>query len=153
MKASLFLSALLLPLFFTAGSLSAQEATIRVSSVKHADGTRTDTQTDLEAQTSEAKTFGAGGNLLKRVFFKTDNAGKPLEGTVYDGNGKVQYRLRYTYDAQGRVTEEQDFDLKGTLLRRFVYRYGANGSVSGIETYDANGNLISGGNRKKSRRR
>ena len=125
--------------------LIAQDASIRVSSVLHADGTRTDTQTDVEAGTSEEKTVNAAGKMIRRTVYKLDESGKPAEGTHYSDKNVPTYKFTYTRDTLGRISEEKDYTVDGKLFQRLVYRFGSNGKVIGIDTYDAQGNLVRGG--------
>ncbi len=145
MKSRFLALALTLTLLPAGRSLLAQDATIKVSSVMHADGSRTETQTNLEEGTAEEKTLNAAGKLMRRTVYKLDEFGRPAEGTAYSDKNVPLHRFAYTRDTLGRISEEKNFSLDGQLRYRLVYRFGSNGRVVGIDTYDAQGNLVRGG--------
>ena len=155
MKSSLL--ALALAMFPLTGSLLAQEASIKVTSVMHADGTRTETHTNLEDRTAEEKQLNAAGKMLRRTVYQLDEQGHPSGGTHYSAKNVATYRFEFTRDTLGRISEEKDYTVDGKLFQRMVYRFGANGKVVGIDTYDAQGNLVrgggSGGGKKQQPRR
>ena len=142
---------------FPVTGLLAQDASIKVSSVLHADGSRTETQTNLEERTSEEKLLSASGKMMRRTVYKLDDLGRPAEGTHYSDKNVPTYRFEFTRDTQGRIAEEKDYTVDGKLFQRLVYRFGSTGKVIGIDTYDAQGNLVrggsSGGSKKQQQRR
>jgi len=144
-SAPAFLLVLGVSLAGLAGSLSAQEASIRASSVVHSDGSRTERQSDLESRTAEEKTIDAKGKMLTRTTYKLDDQGQPTEATHYNAKNVATYRSVYTRDTLGRISEEKSYSLDGQLLQRFVYRFGSNGRLAGIDAFDAQGNPIRGG--------
>ena len=153
MKTALLAFALgLLPV----AGLLAQDASIKVSSVLHADGTRTETVTNLEERTSEEKQVNAAGKMLRRTVYTLDEQGLPSGGTHYSAKNVPTYRFEFTRDTMGRIAEEKDYTVDGKLFQRLVYRFGSNGKVIGIDTYDAQGNLVRGGSsggKKQQQRR
>ena len=161
MKSKPLVIALAFALAAASPSLMAQDGGIKVTTVIHPDKSRTDTQTDLSAKTSEEKTYDAAGKLIRHIVYALDDEGHPTGGTVFSPKspkspkGQAAYRFTYTRDAQGRISEESDTAPNGKLIRRLVYRFGSNGQVSGIDVYDSNGKLIgsSGKKTRPSRRR
>lgn len=127
---------------FAPRAIADEEPAIKVTSVLHPDGSRTETQTDVAARTSEEKTFNAAGKLTRSNLYRLDDSGKPAEGVAYDANGKVLYKFVYTRDALGRISEERDFTADGKLIQRFAYRYAPDGRVAGIDAFDGQGNPL-----------
>jgi len=123
-------------------TVRAEAPVVKVTTVLHADGTRTETQTNREEKTSEERTLDAKGKLLKRVAYKLDDAGLPFEGEVYNAKGQIQYRFSYARDPFGRLAEEKDFTPSGQLFQRYVFRYNSEGKVIGVDAFDANGNPV-----------
>jgi len=150
MKLRILAFALMLAALPAGRNLLAQEANIKVTSVMHADGTRTETVTNVQEGTSEEKTLNAAGKLLRRTVYKLDETGKPVEGTAYSEKGAPIYRFTYTRDSFGRIAEESDFKMDGTLFQRFVYRFTPEGRVAGVDTFDGQGNLVRGAGGKST---
>lgn len=142
MKRHLF--AVALTLLLAAGTSCYGQGGIKVTSVLHDDGSRTDTQTDFDSLTAEAKTYDINKKLIQRATYVVDEKGQPLEGIFYNGKGQIVNQVAYTRDALGRTKEQFDKSANGTLLRKLVYHYDPNGRVSGIDAYDAQGNLMKG---------
>ena len=133
-------------------------ASLKVTTVLRDDGSRTDTQTDMEAHTSEAKTYDAAKKLVQRAAYTVDDQGRPVDGAIYSAKDVLLARVSYKYDPFGHISEQTDKALNGTVLRRLVYRYDANGRVVGADIFDAQGNPVkseggSASSRKKSRSR
>jgi len=126
---------------------------IKVTTMLHADGTRTDTTKDIDAHTSESKTYDAANKLIQRATFTLDEDGREVDGILYDAKDKVIGQISYKYDIFGRVKEQSEMSPKGILLRRLVYQRDSKGAVTGIDIYDGQGNLIKQptGSPKKSR--
>ena len=117
----------------------AQEgAGIKVTTTLHEDGSRTETQTDLEQHTSEAKTFDGAHKLRQRIVYELDGENQPASGAVYAANGALIFKSVYKHDDQNRITEEIDYTPEGAMMRRFVYEF-ANGKVSRVRAFDPSG--------------
>lgn len=141
-----------------AGNAQDGGSTLKVTTRLNADGTRTDTQKDLEARTSETKTYSASKKLIQRTVFLLDEQGREVDGMIFDAKDKVTGQVSFRYDPFGRLSEQIEKAPNGTILRRFVFRRDPNGNVKKIDTLDAQGNPMGGnstpsstGSRKKSR--
>jgi flagellar biosynthesis/type III secretory pathway M-ring protein FliF/YscJ len=131
---------------------------IKVTSVLHADGTRTVRQVNPEARTSETATYDAANKLLQRTLVKLNDDNQPVEGAVYGPKGNVLMTATYKVDVSGRVTEETNYSPNGAFLRRLVYQYDTSGRITKVDAFDASGNPIAqsptgGGASRKSRSR
>lgn len=118
------------------------DAPIKVTSVIHGDGTRTDTQTNPSEKTGESKTYDAAQKLIQRAVYTLDENGQPKEGKVFNAKGVEIYRFSYTRDTTGKISEEKDFNAEGKVVRQLVYRYSSKGELVGIDGFDANGNRL-----------
>ena len=118
------------------------DATIKVTTVLHEDGTKTITQLNRETHTSEAATYDNRDKIIQRIVYKLNEQNKPLESTVYGPKGNVLMTVTYKLDEDGRVAEESDFSSDGALMRRLVFHYDTSGRVSKMDAFDANGNEI-----------
>lgn len=140
-----------------AGNAQEGSSPLKVTTTLNADGTRTDIQKDIDARTSEAKTYDASKKLIQRAVFTLDDQGREVEGTIFDGKDRIVGRTNFTYNAMGRVDEQTEKAPNGAVLRRVVFHYDPNGRVIGADTYDGQGNLIrpastpASGSHKKSR--
>jgi len=147
MKPSLFVivSAIALALTCPVTS-SAQEGgnPIKVTTLLHGDGTRTDTTRDLDAHTSETKTYDASNKLIQRAVFSLDEEGREVAGTIYNAKGVVVGQVNYEYDIFGRVKQQFEKAPNGALVRRLVFHRDTNGRVMSIDAFDAQGNPIKG---------
>ncbi len=134
---------LLLPLLLVAATpLVADEPTLKVAAILHSDGTRTETTTNLEANTSEEKKLDAKGKQISRVLYQLDEHRLPTGGSAFNARDQLIYRFEYGRDPFGKVVEERKFTPAGALAQRLVYHYNPQGRVSRVEAYDAQGNPI-----------
>jgi len=131
-------------LLASTASSPAQEggAPLKVTTTIHPDGSRTDTQKDLDARISESKTYNTSQKLVQRVVFTLDDQGRELEGTCYDAKNKITSRVSYRYDAFGFVGEVLEKAPDGTLLRRNIFHRDPNGRITGTDIFDGQGNPL-----------
>jgi hypothetical protein len=142
---ALTLAGTLAALLAGAAPLHAQEgaASIKVTSVLNADGTRTDTQKDLDSHTSESKTYDASKKLIQRWDYTINDQGFELEGVCYNAKDQIVGRVSYTYDAFGHLGEMLEKAPNGTVLRRTVYHRDPSGKLTGTDFFDGQGNPLS----------
>ena len=114
---------------------------IKVTSPLHADGTRTDTQKDLDNRTTETKTYNTANKLVQRSVFTLDAQGLETQGTLYDAKDGVVSLVTNNYDVLGQIAEQIYKKPNGTLLQRLVYTRDPKGRVT-VQAFDAQGNLI-----------
>ena len=128
----------------TAAPLRAQEggATLKVTSVLNNDGTRTDTQKDLENHTSESKTYDASKKLVSRWVYSINDEGFELEGVCFNAKDQVIARVNYSYDVFGHLAEMLEKAPNSTLLRRTVYHRDASGKLTSTDFFDGQGNPL-----------
>ncbi len=119
-----------------------EQPTLKVSAMLHSDGTRTETTTNLEANTSEEKKLDAKGQQISRILFELDEQKTPMSGTVFNAKDQPVYRFEYERDPFGKITEERKFTPAGAFAQRLVYHYNPQGRVSRVEAFDAQGNPI-----------
>jgi len=138
----LFLVSALLLAILPAFAQEAPVPGIKVTTLLREGGGRTETKTDFENRTGEAKTYDSKNKLIQRSTFTLDAQDRVAEETVYNPKDEVMGIVTFLYDAQGRRSEEFQKSPKGVLLRRLVYHFNAAGRVSGIDIYDGQGKLI-----------
>lgn len=128
-----------------AGTGFAQEGgnPIKITTTLHGDGSRTDTQKDIDNHLIETKTYDASKKLVQRSVMKLDDDGLATEGILYNNKDVVVARMAYKYNAEGKAKEQTNFDPNGKLLGRMVFDYDAKGHVT-VQAFDAQGNLIQG---------
>ncbi len=122
----------------------AQDAqpSIKVTTRLNANGTRTDTQKNLEERISDARTTDKNGKLISHVVFRLDEMGRETEGTVYNGKDQVVSMTSLRYDSMGQVSEQVDKNAAGVVTRRTVFLHDAQGHLTRIEAYDGQGKKI-----------
>ena len=142
MKHSLFAITLLLACMFCSGTTGyGQEEInpIKVQTIMHPDGSRTDTMKDLDARTTDVKIYNKKGKLIQHSVFTLDDQEREIEGTIYDANEKVIGYVSNKYDVLGQLKERSEKDANGKLFRRLVYRRDPSGKIIGIDAFDGNG--------------
>lgn len=127
----------------TAATLSAQDATVKATTMLLPDGSRTDSQINYAENTLEEKTYNSGGTLTRHVTYQLDASRQPASGVLYSPDGAVLYHFTFKRDPSGRIAEENNLASDGTLLRRMVYQYNSRGEITRLDAFDANGNAIS----------
>jgi len=127
----------------TAGFAQEGGNPIKITSTLHGDGTRTDTQKDIDNHTSETKTFDTSKKLVQRCVYTLDEQGREVEGVVYNPKDVIIARVAFSYDPLGRVSGQVEKAPNGTLFRRLVFTRDANGRAT-VVAYDAQGNVIKG---------
>lgn len=142
MKTFLLTLAATATLFLPTGRANEGGPSVKAATVMHGDGSRTDTQTDFDARTSEEKKYDPQGKLKARIAYQLDEEGRPSSGVAYNEKDVELYNFSYTRDALGRISEEKDFSPKGELFQRFVFLFTTDGKVAGVKTYDAEGKLV-----------
>ncbi|MCX6966479.1 MAG: hypothetical protein NTZ46_01645 [Verrucomicrobia bacterium] len=135
------LALILLLVCATTGYSQEGGAPIKVTSTLHGDGTRTDTQKDIDNHTSETKAFDSSKKLLQRCVYTLDEQGREVEGVVYNAKDVIVSRVAFSYDPLGRVSEQIEKTPNGVLLRRLVFTRDAKGRTT-VVAYDAQGNVI-----------
>ncbi|MDD5349879.1 MAG: hypothetical protein PHQ12_06685 [Chthoniobacteraceae bacterium] len=115
---------------------------IKITSTLHDDGSRTDTQKDLDNRTEETRTYNAAKKLVQRWVYSLDDQGREVDGVCYDAKDKVIGRVSYKYDPFGHVGEVTEKTPNGTVVRRTVYHRNPDGKVTGTDTFDAQGNPV-----------
>jgi len=154
-----FLALALAGILAGAAPVHAQEggASIKVTSVLNNDGTRTDTQKDLENHTSESKTYDASKKLVSRWVYTINDQGFELEGVCYNAKDQIVGRVSYSYDVFGHLAEMLEKASNGTVLRRTVYHRDASGKLTTTDFFDGQGNPLNASGdiapRKKTRSR
>ena len=116
---------------------------IKLTSTLHGDGTRTDTQKDIDNHTAETRTYDVSKKLVQRCVYTLNDEGKEVEGVMYNAKGAIVSRSSFKYDIMGRVSEQINKAPDGTLLGRMVISYDATGRPT-MTAYDAQGNLLKG---------
>ena len=114
---------------------------IKITSTLHGDGTRTDTQKDIDNHTSETKTYDTSQKLVQRCVYTLDEQGREVEGVVYNAKDVIIARVAFSYDPLGRISEQIEKTPNGALFRRLVFTRDANGRAT-VVAYDAQGNVI-----------
>lgn len=129
------------------------QGALRVKTVCHQDGTRTDTKTDPVARTTETTEIDAAGKIIQRVLYRLDAQDQPDAGIVYDSKGRILYKMKLKRDAQNRLAEQTDFTATDKFVRRIVYTYDSKNRVTKIDTFDEAGKLLgtSSATQKKKR--
>ncbi len=121
----------------------ANQPSIKVTTRIDANGNRTDIQKDLEAGTSETKTYDKNHKLVRRIVFSLNEQGKETDGVIYNGQNKVMGGASFKYDAQGRLYEQSEKNAAGIVTRRVVMRYDpTTGRLAGMDAYDGQGQKI-----------
>ena len=115
---------------------------IKVTTIIHDDGTRTETIADVDSRSLETKTYSASQKLTERCVYTVDEQGRAVEGVVYNAKDTIISRVAFQYDAQGNVKEKLEKTPNGILLKRIVYIQDPTGRVT-VRTFDARGKLIS----------
>ncbi len=131
-----------LALLAAAAVAGAEEANIKVTSVVHPDGSKTDTITNFAERTSEERLVNQAGKVLRRTIFTLDDEGRQNGGVVYGPDNKPLSRFQFVRDAMGNIIEHRDYTVKGEVIQRKIYRLSGEGKVLGIDTYDKNGTLV-----------
>jgi hypothetical protein len=143
MKRSLLVTVALAALCCIPGAQAQQDtASIKVTTRLNADGTRTDTQKNLEERISDSRTMDKSGKLIRRVVFRLDDMGRETEGTIYNAKGQPVSLVSFRYDATGQMSEEIDKTAAGVVIRRTVFVRDAQGRLTKIEAYDGQGKPI-----------
>ena len=134
-------------LLICAAPAYAQEggAPIKITSTLHGDGSRTDTQKDIDNHVTETKTYDASKKLVQRCVMTLNDEGLATEGVVYNAKDVVMARMVYKYDPLGKLSEQINQAPNGTLLGRLVFTYDPTGKMT-VQAFDAKGNLIKGEN-------
>lgn len=136
---------LLLSLIFATGiaTLSAQEATVKATTMLLPDGSRTDSSINYAENTLEEKTYNTSGTLTRHVVYQLDATRQPSGGVLYSPQGTVLYHFTFKRDPAGRIVEETNLNAQGVVLRRMTYEYNSRGEISQLNTFDASGRQIS----------
>ena len=122
-----------------------ESAGVKVTTILHNDGTRTDIQKDFDSHTEETRTYDTAQRLIKRSSFTLDDQGRELEGVIYNAKGAVLSRVNYSYDPVGRLKEQIDRNPAGQVVRKTVFRHDFQGQIIGADVFDAQGRqLLSG---------
>ncbi|XHR28095.1 MAG: hypothetical protein ACFUZC_19465 [Chthoniobacteraceae bacterium] len=118
------------------------QASIKVTTRLNANGTRTDTQKNLEERISDARTTDKNGKLISHVVFRLDEMGRETEGTVYNAKDQVVSMTSLRYDGMGQIIEQVEKSATGAVTRRTVFIRDAQGRLTSIESYDGQGKKI-----------
>ena len=127
--------------FVTPGYSQEGGAPIKITSMLHNDGSRTDTQKDIDNRVSETKTYDASKKLIQHGVYALDENGNETEGVIYNAKDVIIARVSFKYDAQGHLSEQINKTPNGVVIQRLVYTRDALGHLS-VGSFDAQGNLL-----------
>jgi YD repeat-containing protein len=115
---------------------------VRVTVSINADGSRTTYEFDAPHHKAIATTTGKDGNLVGRIRYTLDDAGRFASGEVYGADDQFRFRTLYKYDASGKLTQETQLGQGDAVRNKIVYAYDKLGRQIGYTVYDAAGKLV-----------
>jgi hypothetical protein len=103
------------------------QATNSAKKVLHADGTITESVSDVEKGELRESTFDARGVLLSKRVVLLNDRGLPVQGMIYGGSDELVGSVKFAYDDLGRLLEEISLNAQGQVFRRKIQSYDASG--------------------------
>jgi len=139
------------PLAFASLALAsvarAQEPTpptdaVRVTVSVNADGSKTVYEFDSPHHRAMATTTGMNGQLMGKIRYVLDDAGRFSSGEVYGPDDQFRFRTLYKYDSAGKIVQETQLGKDDAVRNKIVYAYDKVGRQIGYTVYDAAGKVI-----------
>jgi len=118
---------------------------IKITTVFHGDGTRTDTTKDIDNRTEQAVTYNRNNQVIHKWVFALDYEGRQMEGVCYNAKDQIVARVSYKYNPFGHRSEMLEKSPTGVVLRRTIYhRDPATGSLrkTEVQEFDRQGNPL-----------
>jgi hypothetical protein len=115
---------------------------VRVTVSINSDGSKTVYEFDAPRHRATATTTGKDGNLVGRIRYTLDDAGRFASGEVYGPDDQFRFRTLYKYDDSGKLTQETQLGQGDVVRNKIVYAYDKNGRQTGYTVYDAAGKML-----------
>jgi uncharacterized protein (DUF1684 family) len=115
---------------------------VRVTVSLNADGSRTVYEFDSPHHKATATTTGKDGQLIGKIRYVLDDAGRFASGEVYGPDDQFRFRSVYKYDSAGKITQETQLGKDDAVRNRIVYAYDKIGRQTGYTVYDAAGKVV-----------
>ena len=115
---------------------------VRVTVSINADGSRTVYQFDFPHHKAIATTTGKDGELVGKIRYVLDDAGRFSSGEVYGPDDQLRFKTLYKYDAAGKIIQETQLGKDEAVRSKIVYAYDKIGKQTGYTVYDAAGKMI-----------
>jgi hypothetical protein len=110
---------------------------VRVTVSINSDGSKTVYEFDAPRHRATATTTGKDGQLVGRIRYRLDDAGRFASGEVYGPDDQFRFRTLYKYDDSGKLTQETQLGQDEVVRNKIVYAYDKNGKQTGYTVYDA----------------
>ncbi|MFZ1217705.1 MAG: hypothetical protein WAO00_00360 [Chthoniobacterales bacterium] len=115
---------------------------VRVTVSINADGSRTVYEFDSLRHRATATTTGKDGQLIGKIRYVLDEAGRFSSGEVYGPDDQFRFRTLYKYDAAGKIIQETQLGSDDVVRNKIVYAYDKLGRQTGYTVYDGAGKVI-----------
>jgi hypothetical protein len=130
-----------------AGFARAQEPTppadaVRVTVSMNADGSTTVYEFDSPHHKATATTTAKSGELIGKIRYVLDDAGRFSSGEVYGPDDQFRFRTLYNYDSAGKILQETQLGKDDAVRNKIVYAYDKMGRQIGYTVFDAAGKVI-----------
>jgi uncharacterized protein (DUF1684 family) len=115
---------------------------VRVTVSINADGSKTVYEFDSLHHKATATTTGKNGQLMGKIRYVLDDAGRFSSGEVYGPDDQFRFRTLYKYDSAGKILQETQLGKDDAVRNKIVYAYDKVGRQTAYTVYDAAGKVI-----------